>query len=362
MRRIDLFCKLIGPLVIAIIDSASPRIAVLITGSMTAASVLIEYTSIARVFHRVPALQLPKPTTPTPTSRPTLRHRLHTALSGLSTYVHHRAFLPSFALALLYLTVLSFSGQMITYLLALGLPSGLIGALRGVAAVFELSATWLGPKVMRHIGPIRAGIWFVNWEILCVGVACVFFWLEEPLLSPMGAAVGTVAAVIASRVGLWGFDLSAQMIVQEVSTLLFPACHITFSSTKSFSQILISPFAAIQEVEPSLRGTFSSHEFALQNTFEMLAFASTIIWPRPEEFRYPATISAAAVGAAGVLYAVFVRARRGHLVHLSSCVDPAGKRARKDHSHWWMGHGGRWRRVDDHDGGDHGDEERGECE
>jgi iron-regulated transporter 1 len=35
-------------------------------------------------------------------------------------YVHHPAFLPSLAGALLYLTVLSFAGQMVTYLLSAG--------------------------------------------------------------------------------------------------------------------------------------------------------------------------------------------------------------------------------------------------
>lgn len=93
----------------------------------------------------------------------------------------------------------------------------------------------------------------------------------------------------------------------------------------------------LQEVEPEHRGTFSSQEFALQNVFEMLAFASTIAFPRPAQFKYPATISAAAVGLAGILYATFVRSRRGHLIHLSSCLDRDGRQ--KDHHHWWTKRG-----------------------
>jgi iron-regulated transporter 1 len=89
-----------------------------------------------------------------------------------------------------------------------------------------------------------------------------------------------------------------------------------------------------QEVEPDHRGAFSSQEFALQNTFEMLAFASTIAFPKPEQFKYPATASVAATALAGVLYGLFLRERRGHLVHLSNCVDPKGER--KDHDHWYM--------------------------
>ncbi|KAI6823037.1 putative Ferriportin iron efflux transporter [Hortaea werneckii] len=287
MRRIDLFCKLAGPLAISFIDAASTKLAIIVTGSMTCASVLVEYFSIARVYHKVPELSKSKQTQSAEIS-PWLKGMMHTWLSGLPAYVKHQAFLPSFALALLYMTVLSFNGQMITYLIAIGVGSGAVGVLRGVAALFELSATWLGPILMKRIGAIRAGIWFLNWQLACVGVACLFFWLPET--SRIILAAGTVSAVVASRLGLWGFDLSAQILVQE-------------------------------EVEPEMRGTFSSQEFALQNAFEMLAFLSTIVFPRPEQFKYPAAISACAVAGACVLYAVFVRSRRGHLLHLSKCME-----------------------------------------
>ncbi|EME49129.1 hypothetical protein DOTSEDRAFT_68004 [Dothistroma septosporum NZE10] len=300
MRRVDLFCKLLGPLTIAVVHSASPAAAILVTAAMTLLSVLLEYFAIARVYNMIPALRGSKPRTARPPSQRTLWTAVKDAVSGAAIYVRHSAFQPSFSLALLYLTVLSFNGQMITYLLALGMSSGLIGILRAVSAAFELSATWLAPKIMSHIGPVRSGIWFINWEIFCVAIACAFFWLDY---GPTFTAIGTVSAVIASRIGLWGFDLSAQIIVQE-------------------------------EVEAENRGTFSSQEFALQNIFEMLAFASTVVFSRPADFRYPATISAIAVGAAGVLYAMFVRARRGHLIHLSQCVDRNGKN--NDHHPWWQ--------------------------
>ncbi|KAI7211035.1 putative Ferriportin iron efflux transporter [Hortaea werneckii] len=287
MRRIDLFCKLAGPLVISFIDAASTKLAIVVTGSMTCASVLVEYFTIARVYYKVPELSKSKETSSAERNS-WLKGMMHTWLRGLPAYVKHPAFLPSFALALLYMTVLSFNGQMITYLIAIGVSSGTVGILRGVAALFELSATWLGPILMRRIGAVRAGIWFLNWQLACVGVACLFFWIPET--SRMILAAGTVSAVVASRLGLWGFDLSAQIIVQE-------------------------------EVEPEMRGTFSSQEFALQNAFEMLAFLSTIVFPRPEQFKYPAAISASAVATACVLYAIFVRARRGHLLHLSKCME-----------------------------------------
>ena len=73
-------------------------------------------------------------------------------------------------------------------------------------------------------------------------------------------------------------------------------------------------------MEADQRGAFSALEAGIQSAFELLSFASTIVCARPDQFRYPATISAGAVMSAGVLYACFVRQRRGHLFHASKCM------------------------------------------
>ena len=292
MRRIDLFCKLAGPLAISLVDSGSTRAAILATAAMSTTSVFIEYLAIARVYHAVPALRVAK-SIAQPNSEQqhrSIMSRVRSNASMLLSYIRHPAFLPSFALALLYLTVLSFSGQFITYLLAQGLSSATVAMLRGLAAVFELSATWLGPWLHTRIGPIRAGIWFLNSELVFIALSCVVLWLPTDTVPSAATTFSLVVAVILSRTGLWGFDLSAQFIIQD-------------------------------EVGPQMRGTFSSLEASFQNGFEMLAFLSTVVFPRPDQFKFPAAISAVAVAAAAVLYACFVRDRRGHLLHPSKCMD-----------------------------------------
>jgi iron-regulated transporter 1 len=291
MRRIDLFCKLAGPLAISLIDSVSTRAAILATAAMSATSVLIEYLAIARVYYAVPALRESKsPAERTEHHHGTTKSRIYSNISVLLRYIRHPAFPPSFALALLYLTVLSFSGQFITYLFTQGLGSATVAALRGLAAIFELSATWLGPWLHARIGAVRAGIWFLNAELIFIALACVALWLPSGTIPSVATTSILLAAVISSRTGLWGFDLSAQLIIQD-------------------------------EVEPAMRGTLSSLEASFQNAFEMLAFLSTVIFPRPEDFRFPAAISALAVAIAAIMYACFVRDRRGHLLHASKCFD-----------------------------------------
>jgi hypothetical protein len=49
MRRIDLFCKLVGPLAVSAIDPFSTKLAVFITLGINAACIPIEYLAIAKV-------------------------------------------------------------------------------------------------------------------------------------------------------------------------------------------------------------------------------------------------------------------------------------------------------------------------
>ncbi|WEW60190.1 hypothetical protein PRK78_005675 [Emydomyces testavorans] len=225
MRRIDLVCKLAGPFVIALVDGISTEAAILLNFAMNAFSIPVEYYAIARVYEMVPALRASKQSSVYAVDQGTPnqglqdvqsrgKHAVFEALKGLRFYVQHRAFLPSFAGSLLYFTVLSFSGQMITYLLSVGYNSFHIAVARTGSVVFEISATWIAPLVMSKIGPIRAGIWFLSWQMLSLAAGACLFWGIRPRVL---AATGLVGSTILSRIGLWGFDLSAQIIVQEVS-------------------------------------------------------------------------------------------------------------------------------------------------
>ena len=175
---------------------------------------------------------------------------------------------------------------MVTYLVAVGYTSTHIGLARTISVIFEVSATWMSPFIMAKIGPIRSGIWFVNWQILCLACGIGVFWSSQ---NTTIASAALVVSTILSRVGLWGFDMAVQVIVQE-------------------------------EVEPQSRGLFSSIEASCQNAFELCSYATTIVFSRPDQFGGPVLTSGVAAFVAAALYAWFVRLRRGHLVHLSDCV------------------------------------------
>jgi iron-regulated transporter 1 len=131
-------------------------------------------------------------------------------------YVQQPVFLASFALSLLYLTVISFGPTMVTFLLHSGFSSLQVSAMRIGAVLAELSGTWAAPFLMQRIGPIRSGLWFLNWQFasLAGAVAAFAFASDSPRLVGGSLIVG----VALSRLGLWGFDLSVQFLVQEVSS------------------------------------------------------------------------------------------------------------------------------------------------
>lgn len=301
MRRIDLFCKLIGPLAIALIDGLSPRTAVLVTLGLNVISMTAEYGLIARVYDSVAGLRVhniseeERPQLE-PNIAPKIRPSCLNATFNLKAYTTSPAFLPSLSLSLLYLTVLSFSSQMTTYLLTFpSLTAPIIGLIRTTATCFELASTWLGPLLISRIGPTRAGIWCLSFQIACLSAGISTFFYPPTNSTSLPGVYLLIASIILSRTGLYAFDLIAQLIIQGS----IPATH---------------------------RASFSTTEASVQNLFELVTFLTTIIFPRPEQFRIPACVSFVAVCTAGALYALYVRDRRGHLLHL-----PCGEWAK---GHW----------------------------
>ncbi|KAE8377340.1 hypothetical protein BDV26DRAFT_281959 [Aspergillus bertholletiae] len=131
---------------------------------------------------------------------------------------------------------------------------------------------------MNKIGPIRSGLWFLNWQFGCLAAAvAAFAFLDN---NSQFVAVSLIVGVALSRIGLWGFDLSVQFLVQE-------------------------------GVEEHARARFSSTEMALQSIFELLSFATTIIFPLPAQFKYPVYFSYGAIAMAAICFAAYVPKARG---------------------------------------------------
>lgn len=64
-----------------------------------------------------------------------------------------------------------------------------------------------------------------------------------------------------------------------------------------------------------MRGSFSATEASFQNLFELMGYATTLIFFKPEQLTVPVAISVGSIALAGAVYAAWVRKERGHLVH-----------------------------------------------
>ncbi|KAL8785369.1 MAG: hypothetical protein Q9213_003434 [Squamulea squamosa] len=176
---------------------------------------------------------------------------------------------------------------MVTFLLASEFTAIWVSVFRLISVVVELGATWAAPILMSRIGPVRSGLWFITWQSVCAAVGVALF--STAALDLRMRSIALISGVIMSRIGLWGFDLSVQYIVQE-------------------------------EVPSESRSQFSATEAALQNLFEMFSFAITSVFSKPEQFRYPALISVGATAVANLSFTAYVKRKRGHLLHKSTCL------------------------------------------
>lgn len=298
MRRIDLICKLVAPVGIGLIDGYSTSTAIWVVLIQNLASVGVEYFAIKQVYTAVPDLAKPQQHQQQESQEesPSIPSKTKSAIRDCThpwkTYISSPPFLASLSLSLLYLTVLSFASQMTTYLLTLGFTSTHVSLMRLSTVCLELSATVAAPYLIARIGAVRSGLWFINEQLLSIALA-VGLWLYY-YERPIAAGLVLVAGVACSRLGLWGFDLSVQFLIQDT-------------------------------IPPSSRGSFSAIEMSLQNIFELLSFLTTMVFWRPEDFAIPVYISAGAIAVSAACFAGYVRRRRGHLLHTDRCL----KRLRK---------------------------------
>jgi len=120
---------------------------------------------------------------------------------------------------------------MVTYLLSIGYTSLHVGIIRFISTIFELSATWIAPWLMRRIGVVRSAIWSLSWQMiwLAAGAGWFFADIRGQGTGSIAAATGLVVGVAFSRVGLWSYDLCAQSIIQEVR--IVPPCPTKIQNT-----------------------------------------------------------------------------------------------------------------------------------
>lgn len=363
MRRIDLGCKLIAPVLTSVITSAvGLRYGICTIGGMSAISWGIEVWSARNVWNENSSLQVPK--TRHAEQSLTTQRSVDSATSTIPMALMRRQkfftkakttmkafkqdilkffstpiWIPSVALSMLHISVLTYNASFISYLLSAGLSLNLIAFARASGGVIEISSTvvapvgvsYLGKHRRRHghdvddeeaegalleqeqnytsrvcnveTGLERLGLWGITWQFLSLIPVVLALWSisSDPTLSKLSPLLARLFAftestpkyfvyfalftfLSLSRLGLWVFDLTTQQLTQTM-------------------------------VPAASRSSFAGVENSITNIFELGQWVVAIILSEPEQFKWLALGSLLCVWLSMVIYAGWVRRMRGHLLH-----------------------------------------------
>jgi iron-regulated transporter 1 len=224
-------------------------------------------------------------------------------VDGWRTFFESTVFSASFGYCLLYLTVLDNGTLMTQWLIRENVDAGLVGASRGVGALFGILGTLVYPRLVASRcvarggdgGALERGGVVTLWLFLCtvapagLVVALASGPAEELPLGPApgaarirdavsgrGGAYAMMALVALARVWLWAFDVGHCQVMQE-------------------------------RVPEASRGVVSGCQTALYQLMWMALAVLGIVFSDPDQFWALALISVLSVLAAAVVYTLWAR-------------------------------------------------------
>jgi iron-regulated transporter 1 len=215
MRRIDLLCKLISPLVISVvISSSSMLVGVAVVAGMSGLSWGFELYCARRVWQTNAGLRAPREASgrsTTNSDRPHLQSTLTTAWrtipricskqwSQLVRYFSTDVWIPSLSLSLLHLSAMSYSATFITFLLNSGFSLLVITIARAVGSLVEISSTFVAPIGIHYLALTKREA-ERNED-------------QEQLLEDQEPKLSGQHATGLARSGLWGITLQLGNLVR----------------------------------------------------------------------------------------------------------------------------------------------------
>ncbi len=265
LKQIDLATEVSAPVVAGLLFALSldsvPLFGFLLVAAWNVVSFLPELALLESVLGSNAALRKPAPA---PQARQSVLDRLS---AGWRDFVAQPAALSMIAYALLWLTVLSPHGVLLTaWLRSQGhLSEAGVGIFRGLGALFGLVATVVFPWLLARTSLVSASRALIVFEAACVlGAAAAY-------ASGASFAVAFLGLVLLSRIGLYGFSLGETEIRQVT-------------------------------IDPAVRGRVNGFANALTSIATLGLYGAGAALEGPEQFGYLVYGSAACVTAGAVVF------------------------------------------------------------
>ena len=285
MRRVDLTCSILAPMAVGILSgTVGPARTCICVAVWSACSIFVEWHINQWVYHKIPDLQIPKQAKkPQPSvvecggAGPQKKQSMVAEQWNMFVaYVRHPAFGVSLPYCLLYSSLLSFGGIIVSFLRTLGCSDALLAAGRGTAALVAIGATVAVPPMVKRFGLVKTGLISNYLQLTCLLpllIAFAFLTPGDPATNKTIIALVFVS-ICCSRFGLWAFDLAETQLMQEM-------------------------------VLPQDAGKVNGAQDSLVNFCWLLSFIFTMVYPNPKDFKYPAFFSFTAVAMCGVFFTMY---------------------------------------------------------
>nr|CAG4715533.1 unnamed protein product [Naegleria fowleri] len=201
---------------------------------------------------------------------------------GWKLYIQQKVLLSSLAFVLLFITVLTHGGLLLSYLKSHNVHSAVLGVFQALSAISGLSSTFLGPFMIRRYNVFKGGLISIYLQFSCLVVGVLFFIGFHFFTETFSFAVYLfLICVVLSRLGLYSFDLAEIQIMQQL-------------------------------VDPTDSGIINATEGSLTKVADLVVFISALLFSTPSNFVILVVGSLCCVGSACLLYSLWYLRNRKH--------------------------------------------------
>jgi len=264
MRRIDLCCLILSPLMVGIVMTlVKVPVAIYLIIGWNLVAWAPECLLLKSAQSCSSLLKEAKQEMESSTSAAS-RWKQIFSNAGWKSYLSQDIVLAAFSMTLLYLTVLSLGLLMTAFLNWKGMSEAELSIYRGLGAVSGVAATFAFPTLQTRVGLDVTGIIGIWFQLCCLLVAVSPLVIEHIHTIPDIIVIHVLTVgLVASRFGLWLFDLTINQMLQE--------------------RVAKEAIGAVSGVQGSLCSLFTTLSFAAgmvvwdPNRFVILMYGSCIV-------------------------------------------------------------------------------------